>query len=153
MIRRSSIVILLLLGLILSACSTSRIASRSSNPVIVRVLEEAEDLLGTNYCSAGTTPDCFDCSGYVSFCFGRAGVMLPRRSEEQYGAGTAVKKDGLQPGDLVFFRTGGSRISHVGIYVGEDRFIHSSTSKGVIITSLSDVYWRQRYVGARRVAG
>ena len=96
----------------------------------------------------------FDCSGFMQHIFKRAmGINLPRTSAEQAQMGTPVARSELQPGDMVFFRTlGGSRISHVGLYIGNDRFIHAPrTGKNIEITSLSHKYWSSKYAFARRV--
>lgn len=137
--------------LIVAGCSSSRSLSSKAPSHVKSALDEAEDLLGTNYCARGTTPDCFDCSGFTSWCFLKAGIQLPRTSSDQYTVGKAVQRTALEPGDLVFFRTSGSGISHVGIAVDRQRFIHASTSSGVMISSFDDSYWRPRYVGARRI--
>lgn len=109
------------------------------------------DLLGTSYCNAGTTPDCFDCSGFVSFCFASNGIALPRVSADMYRTGSVVERTDLQGGDLVFFSLSGGRINHVGIALNDKQFIHSSSSKGVSIAPFSDAYWSPKYVGARRI--
>ena len=113
------------------------------------IIATAKKYIGVPYLWGGMTPAGFDCSGYVQFVFAAHGVKLPRTASQQYSSGTSVSKANLKKGDLVFFGTGS--ITHVGIYVGDNQFIHSSTSKGVIITSLSNSYWAARYYGARRV--
>ena len=135
----------------ISSCSSSTSTRKDASPKIAEVLAVADDLTGTPYCYAGTTPDCFDCSGFVYHCFSQVGINLPRTSKELFTVGTKVDEDNLAPGDLVFFNTNGKSISHVGIYMDDGKFIHSSTSSGVILTSLGDRYWAPRYVGARRV--
>ena len=113
----------------------------------------ASKYIGVKYSYGGTTAKGFDCSGYVRHVFKELGVnSLPRSSKAMYGVGTSVKKSDLQAGDLVFFNTFGSGVSHVGIYIGNGQFIHASTSKGVIKTSINDkYYWGKRYIGAKRV--
>ena len=91
------------------------------------------------------------CSGYTQYVFKGSGISLPRVAADQYKAGSAVKKDQLQSGDLVFFSTTGKGVSHVGIYIGEGRFVDASNS-GVGISSLSSAYYASRYLGARRVS-
>ncbi|CAM5191288.1 NlpC/P60 family protein OS=Ureibacillus acetophenoni OX=614649 GN=SAMN05877842_101156 PE=3 SV=1 [Ureibacillus acetophenoni] len=117
--------------------------------------ETAKQYLNTPYRWGGTTTRGFDCSGYVMKVFTDLGINLPRTSSMQYQVGEAVAKDELQPGDLVFFNTTGKgkSVSHVGIYYGDGKFIHSQSYKGVSITDLNDPkYWGARYVGAKRIA-
>jgi peptidoglycan endopeptidase LytE len=118
-----------------------------------RLIEDAAQYLGTSYRYGGSAPGGFDCSGFTSFIFTRAGISLPRTAAGQYSVGTAVAQSDLQAGDLLFFAGGGSGIDHVGIYVGDGKFIHSSSprSGGVIYTSLGSSYYARSYVGARRV--
>jgi len=107
--------------------------------------------LGSPYKWSGTTTKGFDCSGYTSWVFKKFGIDLPHTSKGQATIGDSVDKDQLRPGDLVFFNTDGKGISHVGVYVGDGKFYHSATDKGVIITKMSDSYYTKRYVTARRV--
>ncbi len=116
------------------------------------VITTAKQYLGVPYLWAGTTPAGFDCSGYTQYVFRQHGIALNRTTDTQYQQGTHVSRDSLEPGDLVFFQnTYRPGISHVGIYVGDGNFIHSSSSQGVVISSLSSSYWAPRYYGARRV--
>lgn len=142
--------LVMLLTVLGSALLSSCASSSSSSSAAATVMTYATDLDGTPYCYGGTTTDCFDCSGFVIHCFQKAGIALPRSTSELYGIGERVV-DGLRPGDLVFFNTNGRSVSHVGIYLGNDRFIHASTSRGVMTSSLSERYWQQRYLGARRL--
>ncbi|MCG7658020.1 C40 family peptidase [Neisseriaceae bacterium CCUG 44465] len=117
------------------------------------LISSAMGFLGVAYRFGGTSPTGFDCSGFMQYVFRKAfAVNLPRTSAEQANVGVHVSRGDLQPGDMVFFRTRGSRISHVGMYVGNDRFIHAPrTGKSIEITSLSNKYWNSRYATARRV--
>jgi cell wall-associated NlpC family hydrolase len=130
-----------------SVPSTSQVSRGGDSSVIVK---NALSLQGVPYVFGGTTRSGFDCSGFTKYVFEGSGISLPRTSYAQFDAGTAVKKDQLQPGDLVFFSTYAKGASHVGIYIGGGSFVHASNS-GVRTTSLSDSYYSARYLGARRV--
>jgi len=115
-----------------------------------KLIEYAGSFLGTRYCYGGSSVPCFDCSGFVNFVFSYIGINLPRTSREQYYAGIDINIANAKPGDLVFFGDG-NRINHVGIYIGDNKMIHSSTSKGVIIQSLDESYYKSRFAGIKRV--
>lgn len=121
------------------------------------ILKEAETYLGTPYRYGGMTRSGIDCSAFVLSVFGSvAGMNLPRVAASQAQEGEKVEKENLQKGDLVFFSHGKGRISHVGIVenVSEDgqvKFIHAATSKGVMISSLTDSYWGPKFRFAKRV--
>mgnify|MGYP005765076305 CR=1 FL=1 len=125
------------------------------NTVDTRVkntIDLAYDQLGKDYVWGANGPDSFDCSGLTKYIYKKAfGIDLPRVSYEQAKFGKAVDKEDLQPGDLIFFDTmNKDRVSHVGIYVGNNEFIHAANSnKGVIKSSLSG-YYEDRYINARR---
>lgn len=128
-------------------------ASAASEITTKEVKEVAQKYLGTPYVYGGTSSKGFDCSGYITTVFKELGVTLPRSSASMYEVGDSVDQNDLIPGDLVFFNTSGSGISHVGVYLGGGKFIHSQTDKGVSISNLNDkYYWADRYVGAKRVA-
>ena len=122
---------------------------------INNVLKVAREQLGKPYVYGSTGPNSFDCSGlsYYSFKNG-AGITLPRTSRDQATAGRYVSKSDLKPGDLIFFNTSGSGISHLGIYIGNNEMIHAPRSgKNVEITKTTSSYWTSRYVTARRIIG
>lgn len=130
-------------------------ASSYSTPQVNSVLTEAKSYMGTPYKYGGTTRSGLDCSGLVINAFDAVGMKMPRISREQANEGQEIRLRDVREGDLVFFNTSGSNISHVGIVEtvrnGEIFFIHSSTSKGVIISSLEEIYWNRRFVKATRV--
>lgn len=107
--------------------------------------------LGIKYKTAGSSTSGFDCSGFTVFIFKQFDIDLPRQSSTQALEGDKVARSDLKPGDLVFFNTNGKSISHVGIYLGDDEFIHSASNKGVSKNKLSEKYYDSRYVTARRV--
>jgi cell wall-associated NlpC family hydrolase len=114
----------------------------------------AMGFLGVPYKRGGNSFDHgLDCSGFVRLIYEQTvGMVLPRRSAEQAAATTPIEKSELQPGDLVFFNTLKSTFSHVGIYVGDHKFIHSPRSGAVIrVEDMRVAYWQQRFDGARRV--
>jgi len=107
--------------------------------------------LGVRYRWGGSAPSGFDCSGFLYYVYGRMGVALPRTTFDMYDAGVPVPRDELRAGDLVFFQTVSPGPSHAGIYLGDGRFIHSSSGAGgVLITSMDHDYYAPRYLGARR---
>lgn len=112
------------------------------------------ELVGINYRRGGTNPDSgLDCSGFVQVVFRDAvGLLLPRTAKEQSEVGNVVDKTELKPGDLVFFNTMRRAFSHVGIYLGDNRFMHSPrTGAEVRVEDMSQSYWVKRYNGARRI--
>ncbi|HEY2908374.1 MAG TPA: C40 family peptidase [Vicinamibacterales bacterium] len=107
---------------------------------------------GAPYRNGGGDPTGFDCSGFTQFVFGQYGIRLPRAVKEQFQVGKSVKPSEVAPGDLLFFATTDTEASHVGIAVGGDEFVHAPSSKGVVrVERLSQSYWSQRFIGARRV--
>ncbi len=125
----------------------SRLISRTSS-IAQSLTRNAMRFIGTPYVFGGTSPSGFDCSGYTQHVFAMLGIHLPRTADAQYYAGRRIN-DQMVVGDLVFFQTYLPGPSHVGIYVGDGKFIHSS-SHGVMISRLADSYWAQRYLGAKR---
>jgi cell wall-associated NlpC family hydrolase len=119
------------------------------------VLFQALGLVGTPYRFGGNSPESgFDCSGLINYVFlHSAGLSLPRTTRELIEIDApAVEKDSLYPGDLVYFNTRGGRVSHIGIYVGEGRFVHAPSSGGTVrMDRLDTPYWRKHYVAAKRV--
>jgi cell wall-associated NlpC family hydrolase len=150
--------------LLLSACGTTR----HDTPVQAAVYTAPQDdearmsnlaiyamsLYDTPYQYGGKSRvNGFDCSGFVQFVFQNSlGLQLPRTSAEMSRVGMPLDARQLKPGDLVFFNTTHSSNSHVGIFIGENRFVHSpKTGKAIMITNLNEKYWHARYNGARRI--
>ncbi|GBG56340.1 NLP/P60 [Sporomusaceae bacterium FL31] len=126
--------------------------SRDGSSVSVRRLTQTSfRYIGVPYMFGGTTPNGFDCSGFVQFVFGNNGISLPRTADQQFEMGQPVSYSRLQPGDLVFFSTYASGPSHSGIYLGDGKFISATSSRGVAVDLMESRYWGSRYVGARRV--
>lgn len=115
----------------------------------------ALQFVGYPYVYGGSSPKGFDCSGLTSYVYSQFGYSINRTASNQLNNGYAVEKSNLQPGDLVFFRQNGSTkpASHVGVYIGNNQYVHASTpGVGVIISDLNDPYISSGYVGARRIA-
>jgi cell wall-associated NlpC family hydrolase len=112
------------------------------------VVEIAMQYLGVPYVWGGASPSGFDCSGFAMYVFAQVGVSLPHHAASQYGMGTPVSKEQLQPGDLVFF----NGLGHMGIYIGGGQFIHAPHTGDVVkISSLSDSWYASTWVGGRRI--
>jgi cell wall-associated NlpC family hydrolase len=127
--------------------------NKSSSASIDRVIKKARSMRGTPYRYGSMSRSATDCSGFTSQVYASLGIKLPRTSGQQATVGSHVDRANLKAGDLIFFKTTrGQRISHVGIYVGNGKFIHASSGGGhVMESSLSDKYYNTRYVTARRV--
>ncbi len=149
--------ILLLSILLLGACASvkSDVHTQESSAAAKNLASYARSLVGIRYKYGGSSPDTgFDCSGFVGHVFRHTlGINLPRTSEEISHVGKSVSTDNLRVGDLVFFNTLNRRFSHVGIYLGSDRFIHApSTSTGSVRTdNMREDYWKKHYDGARHI--
>lgn len=105
---------------------------------------------GSPYRFGGTTKAGFDCSGFIGVVFSEAlNIELPRTTEQIAAGGKAVRRDQLQPGDIVIFKTSVKQL-HAGIYTEGGKFVHASTSKGVVESNLTNAYWQQRYIKAKR---
>ncbi len=116
------------------------------------LLESVDEWYGVRYRRAGNTKSGIDCSGFTVAVYTAVyGMMLPRVSREQYRISRKISTTELKEGDLVFFNTTGRGVSHVGIYLGNNRFIHASVSRGVMVNSLFEDYYLKRFVGAGRI--
>jgi murein DD-endopeptidase len=152
----SPAVAIVLLLLLLTGCASAPSATRVDSRTIddgsigARVVRMAERQLGAPYRYGGAGPETFDCSGLVHYAYRQLGMSVPRTTAAQLRAARRVGVDALRTGDLVFFRLEG-KISHVGLYAGDGRFIHApSSGKHVSIAELSP-YWRARLVAAGRL--
>ena len=120
-----------------------------ASPILVRT---ALEFLGTPYRNGGSDPSGFDCSGFVQYVFSRHGLILPREVRDQFKTGREINLQEAQPGDLIFFETVSRGASHVGMVVGEGRFVHAPSSGGVVrVEAYVANYWSQRIIGARRM--
>ena len=116
------------------------------------LLKLIDEWYGTSYCMGGSTKSCIDCSAFTQMIMQNVyNVNIPRNSQEQYNFSKHINVEDLNEGDLVFFGNGGRDVSHVGIYLLNNKFVHAATSGGVMVSDLNDSYWKDRYTGAGRV--
>ena len=138
--------------------TTTTTSSSTSNPAKAQqIIDFAMTYEGVKYRYGGTSRSGMDCSGLVFKSFDQAGMQLPRVSRDMATQGKAVSLAEIVPGDLLFFKTDKSsrQINHVGLIISKNGnevlFIHATTSRGVIVSNLTENYWRKAFVGARRV--
>jgi len=135
-----------------AAASVDAEAPKAKESIKARLLRVAQRMLAVPYRFGGTTLWGLDCSGFVQKAFAFLDLDLPRTAREQFREGAKVAKADLSPGDLVFFRTYAKYPSHVGIYLGDNRFVHASSSeRKVTVESLDTPYYVKRYIGAKRL--
>lgn len=116
-----------------------------------KIMNQYANWKGVAYRLGGTTKSGIDCSSFVQRTFfEQFGVELPRTTSEQESSGKSVKRNNLKVGDIVLFKTGRT-MKHVGIYIGDEKFVHASTSSGVIVSEMSNSYWSKRYYASRRI--
>lgn len=151
---------MVVLSLVMSACSSSKtVVKNKKKPLskVDKIVNEALKYKGTRYRFGGTTKSGMDCSGVVFVAFGSQKVYLPRVSRDMAKKGKKISLSNVKKGDLLFFRTSNRRrrINHVGLVVsnnkGQIRFVHATTSKGVIVSSLSEKYWKKAFVKATKI--
>jgi cell wall-associated NlpC family hydrolase len=123
--------------------------SKSRDQITINVIANASELMGVPYQWGGTTTNGFDCSGFIQYVYAKEGIQLPRTTAQMWNATTFVSQPAV--GDLVFFETYTDGPSHLGIYIGNNQFVHSGSSTGVTISNLSYKYWQDRYLGSKRV--
>ncbi|MBM7609752.1 cell wall-associated NlpC family hydrolase [Lysinibacillus composti] len=134
---------------------TSEGDSKLTAPVVEKTLNaealiaEGKKYVGVPYVWGGSTPKGFDCSGFLNYVYGKVGVSIPRTVETIWNATTPVSSP--QKGDIVFFTTIKPGPSHAGIYIGDNKFLHASSSIGITITAMNDSYWKARYLGSKKV--
>lgn len=118
----------------------------------INLLKTIDEWWGTSYCMGGSTKNCIDCSAFTQTVMQNVyNVTIPRTAQEQYNSSRQINVEDLNEGDLVFFNTNGGRdITHVGIYLFNNKFVHAATSGGVMVSDLNDTYWKPRYKGAGR---
>jgi murein DD-endopeptidase len=145
----------LLAALVLSASVTACASTiaRVDEPPAARAAQQASQMVGKPYRYGGSAPNGFDCSGLVQFSYRQAGIRVPRSTGEQRRASKPVRAENLRPGDLLFFDQEGKKNSHVGIYVGNGKFVHApSSGKQVRSDRLDMPYWRKHLSEVRRIA-
>lgn len=126
---------------------------QDTNPLRGRMLTQYQKWKGTRYLWGGSTHHGVDCSALMQHLFSDAAdLSLPRTTGEQINRGVQVAEYRLKAGDLIFFQTGPHR-RHVGVYIGDQQFIHASTSEGVTVSTLANRYWQTHFITARRVTG
>ena len=130
--------------------------TNDSSYLVEQLINAATDNLGARYRSGGSSPEGFDCSGFIFYTFSKFDIILPRSSNEMSNLGTVLNSNEIKKGDLIFFRTNGRKvINHVGMVVevleDEIKFIHSATSKGVIISSTKEPYYNRTFAQVNRV--
>ena len=151
----SNSIAIIVFSLVVSGCGSSpKYNNSKTSHTKQTVVTTAKRMLGVKYRYGGTSPNRgFDCSGLVQYSHRSAGINIPRTTSQQYRAAKRISRRYLKAGDLVFFKTTPSRgISHVGIYLGNNKFIHApSSGKRVKISSMNDKYWRKRFRSAGRI--
>ena len=137
--------------LLTSGCASTPVADAPGGARHREASDVAASMVGKPYRYGGSTPQGFDCSGLVYFSYKRAGMDVPRSTETQRGKSRKVSSSGLARGDLLFFNQEGKRSTHVGIYLGGNRFVHvPSSGKRVRVDSHANDYWKKHLVDARR---
>jgi cell wall-associated NlpC family hydrolase len=141
-------------GLILIAlagCASVPQQTGQETDVGAEAAQHALGMIGRPYRFGGSSPQGFDCSGLVQYSYALAGIRVSRSVEDLWGNSRPVSSEQIRPGDLLFFHQEGKLNSHIGLYIGNDRFVHApSSGKHVSVASLANRYWRQHFSIARR---
>ncbi len=150
--RLPCLMLWLVAGALLAGCAGTP-PRPSRPPATAAVALAALSMLGTPYVSGGTSPRGFDCSGLVQYSYAQAGIHVPRTARGQFESSEPVPTSAMHAGDALFFRTGWLRRWHVGIYLGDGRFVHAPSRSGAVsIATLGDAYWNRHFVRAGRFA-
>jgi peptidoglycan DL-endopeptidase LytE len=130
-----------------TSTSVTTASATSSSAKVNALVTEAKKYIGVPYVWGGSTPSGFDCSGYLQYVYNKAGISIPRTVASIWSATKPVSTPRV--GDIVFFETYTSGPSHAGIYLGDNKFIHAGSSRGVEISDMNNSYWKPRYLGSR----
>ena len=157
---KKTVFLFVLFSLVMSSCSSSKtVVRKTTKPTtkVDRIVAEALKYKGVRYRFGGTTKSGMDCSGIVFVAYGSENIHLPRVSRDMAKKGKKIPLSSVKKGDLLFFRTSNRRrsINHVGLVVshkkGQIRFVHATTSRGVIVSDLSEKYWKKAFVKAAKI--
>lgn len=157
---RLKTLILVCIAFTLHGCGGSSVRDTTGNTIKVhshseittKLLQQHEEWRGTPYLLGGNNRRGIDCSSFTQITFlDQFQRQIPRTTADQVMQGVFINRNSLEPGDLVFFRTGGKKVRHVGIYLEDGVFLHASTSRGVMLSRLDNSYWKQHYWTARRI--
>ena len=135
----------------LNETSSDRELNSFASQTAAAITSEAQKYIGIPYRFGGSDTSGFDCSGFIQYIFQKKGIMLPRAADQQYHYGEQIAFSALRPGDLVFFSTYEPGVSHSGIYIGDGNFISATSSRGIAIANMTDGYWLEHYIGAKRI--
>ena len=157
--RRQFVLMLFILSLAIPGCSLTPVQNNSfssdiqknGKQTLMTLNQQYREWRSVRYHLGGLSKKGIDCSGFVYLTFrDKFGLSLPRTTEKQYSSSKKIKKGNLKAGDLVFFKTGFKQ-KHVGIYLSGNKFLHASTSKGVMISNMGNPYWKKHFLNARRI--
>ncbi len=141
------------ISLFIMQCSSLRMAGTYSRLDESQFNQTTQKYIGSPYAWGGMSTSGVDCSGLTSQVYKEQGILLPRTSKEQYTIGKTISLDNVKKGDLLFFNTFGSGVSHVGLYIDDHRMLHASSNDGVKYSRYDTDYWKKRYIAAKRVVG